>query len=89
VWLVLVAIGTWVLLYRHRLGQNGHVIGDNRPAAQLMGIPIRRTRTIMFVLVGIASAFATAGTCQVPQRRGRPVVDKLVGHLNATSKATA
>jgi simple sugar transport system permease protein len=89
VWLVLVAIGTWVLLYRHRLGQNGHVIGDNRPAAQLMGIPIRRTRTIMFVLVGIASAFATAGTCQVPPRRGRPVVDKLVGRLNATSKATA
>jgi simple sugar transport system permease protein len=58
VWLVLVAIGTWVLLYRHRLGQNGHVIGDNRAAAQLMGIPIRRTRTVMFVLVGIAAAFA-------------------------------
>jgi simple sugar transport system permease protein len=58
VWLVLVAVGTWVLLFRHRLGQNGHVIGDNRPAAELMGIPIRRTRTIMFVLVGIASAFA-------------------------------
>jgi simple sugar transport system permease protein len=58
VWLVLVAIGTWVLLYRHRLGQNAHVIGDNRPAAQLMGIPIRRTRIILFVLVGVASAFA-------------------------------
>ena len=58
VWLVLAAIGTWVLLFRHRLGQNGHVIGDNRPAAQLMGIPIRRTRTMMFVLVGIASALA-------------------------------
>jgi simple sugar transport system permease protein len=58
VWLVLVAIGTWVLLYRHRLGQNGHVIGDNRPAAQLMGIPIRSTRTMVFVLVGMASAFA-------------------------------
>lgn len=58
VWLVLVAIGTWVLLYRHRLGQNGHVIGDNHPAAQLMGIPIRSTRTMMFVLVGMASAFA-------------------------------
>lgn len=58
VWLVLVAIGTWVLLFRHRLGQNGHVIGDNRAAAQLMGIPIRSTRTIMFVLVGIASALA-------------------------------
>lgn len=58
VWLVLVAIGTWLLLFRHRLGQNGHVIGDNRPAAQLMGIPIRSTRTIMFVLVGVASALA-------------------------------
>jgi simple sugar transport system permease protein len=58
VWLVLVAIGTWVLLFRHRLGQNGHVIGDNRPAAQLMGIPIRRTRVQMFVLVGMASALA-------------------------------
>ncbi|MGA9159758.1 MAG: ABC transporter permease [Actinomycetota bacterium] len=58
VWLVLAAIGTWVLLFRHRLGQNGHVIGDNRSAAQLMGIPIRRTRTMMFVLVGIYSALA-------------------------------
>ena len=58
VWLVLAAIGTWVLLFRHRLGQNGHVIGDNRPAAQLMGIPIRRTRTMMFVLVGMLSALA-------------------------------
>ncbi len=58
VWLVLIAIGTWVLLFRHRLGQNGHVIGDNRPAAQLMGIPIRSTRVRMFVLVGMASALA-------------------------------
>lgn len=58
VWLVLVAIATWLLLYRHRLGQNGHVIGDNRPAAQLMGIPIRSTRTLMFVLVGVVSALA-------------------------------
>lgn len=58
VWLTLVAIGTWLLLFRHRLGQNGHVIGDNRAAAQLMGIPIRSTRVQMFVLVGMASALA-------------------------------
>lgn len=58
VWLVLVALGTWALLFRHRLGQNGHVIGDNQAAAQLMGIPIRSTRTMMFVLVGVASALA-------------------------------
>lgn len=58
VWLVLATIGTWLLLYRHRLGQNAHVIGDNRQAAELMGIPIQRTRTILFVLTGIASALA-------------------------------
>lgn len=58
VWLTLAAIGTWLLLYRHRVGQNAHVIGDNSQAAQLMGIPIRRTRTLLFVLTGVAAAFA-------------------------------
>lgn len=58
VWLVLAAIGTWLLLYRHRVGLNAHVIGDNPQAAQLMGIPIRRTRTLLFVLTGMAAAFA-------------------------------
>lgn len=58
VWLVLAAIGTWLLLYRHRVGQNAHVIGDNRQAAELMGIPIRRTRTFLFVLTGMAAALA-------------------------------
>ena len=57
-WLVLVTIVAWVLLNRHRLGQNAYVIGDNRQAAQLMGIPIRSTRILLFVLTGLAAAFA-------------------------------
>jgi simple sugar transport system permease protein len=57
-WLVAVTIITWVLLNRHRLGQNTYVIGDNSQAAQLMGIPIRRTRIMLFVLMGLAAAFA-------------------------------
>jgi len=57
-WLVLISIATWVILNRHRIGQNAYVIGDNRQAAQLMGIPIRRTRVLLFVLVGLAAAFA-------------------------------
>jgi simple sugar transport system permease protein len=57
-WLVLASIATWVLLNRHRLGQNTYVIGDNRHAARLMGIPIRRTRIILFVLTGFMAAFA-------------------------------
>ena len=57
-WLVLAAVGIWILLNRHRIGQNTYVMGDNRQAAELMGIPIRTTRILLFVLVGIAAAFA-------------------------------
>jgi simple sugar transport system permease protein len=57
-WLVLASIGTWILLNRHRLGQNAYVIGDNRHAARLMGIPSRRTRITLFVFTGVIAAFA-------------------------------
>jgi len=57
-WLVLASVATWVLLNRHRLGQNTYVTGDNRHAARLMGIPIRRTRITLFVLTGLMAAFA-------------------------------
>jgi Ribose/xylose/arabinose/galactoside ABC-type transport systems, permease components len=58
VWLVVLAVVAWVLLNRHRLGQNAYVIGDNGQAAQLMGIPIRRTRITLFILTGVAAALA-------------------------------
>jgi simple sugar transport system permease protein len=58
IWLVAFAIGAWVLLNRHVVGQNTYITGDNRQAAGLMGIPIRRTRIILFVLTGGAAAFA-------------------------------
>jgi len=59
-WLVIVTITAWVLLNRHRLGQNAYVLGDNRQAAELMGIPNRSTRIVLFMLVGVAAAFAGA-----------------------------
>ena len=58
VWFVVLAVVVWVLLFRHRLGQNAHVIGDNQQAAGLMGIPIMRTRMILFVLTGVMAALA-------------------------------
>jgi simple sugar transport system permease protein len=57
-WFLALAGVAWILLNRHRLGQNAYVIGDNSQAAQLMGIPIQRTRVTLFVLVGMASALA-------------------------------
>jgi simple sugar transport system permease protein len=57
-WLVGVTILVWVLLNRHRLGANTYIIGDNAQTARLMGIPIRRTRIVLFVLAGVAAALA-------------------------------
>jgi simple sugar transport system permease protein len=57
-WLIALAVVAWFLLNRHRLGQNAYIIGDNPQAAQLMGIPTKRTRCTLFVLTGIASAIA-------------------------------
>jgi simple sugar transport system permease protein len=57
-WLALVTVAAWLLLNRHQLGQHGYVIGANRQAAGLMGVPMRRTRIALFVLVGLAAAFA-------------------------------
>ena len=59
-WLIIITVVSWALLNRHRLGQNAYVIGDNRQAAQLMGIPNRSTRIVLFMLVGGAAAFAGA-----------------------------
>lgn len=58
IWLVLIAIASWVLLNRHKLGSHIYVIGDNSQTAGLMGINTRQTRVLVFALVGIASAFA-------------------------------
>lgn len=58
IWLVVLAGVAWLLLNRHRLGQNAYVVGDNLQAAGLMGIPIRQTRVALFVLVGMSAAVA-------------------------------
>jgi simple sugar transport system permease protein len=57
-WFVGITILAWVLLNRHRLGGNTYVIGDNAQTARLMGVPIKRTRIILFVLTGMAAALA-------------------------------
>lgn len=58
IWLILIAIGTWILLNRHRFGAHVYLIGDNPNSAELMGVNIGQRRIWMFGLVGLASAFA-------------------------------
>jgi simple sugar transport system permease protein len=58
VWLLLIAIGGWLLLNRHRFGAHIYLIGDNIASAELMGVRTGRTRMTAFMLVGLVSAFA-------------------------------
>jgi simple sugar transport system permease protein len=57
-WLVFIAILCWVLLNRTRFGAHVYLIGDNAQSAELMGVNTRRTRILVFVLVGVIAAFA-------------------------------
>jgi simple sugar transport system permease protein len=47
-----------VLLNRTRFGAHVYLIGDNAESAALMGVNTARTRILVFVLVGVISAFA-------------------------------
>ncbi|MBA3873602.1 MAG: ABC transporter permease [Anaerolineae bacterium] len=58
IWMVIIAIATWVLLNRHRFGAHVYLIGDNANSARLMGVNVDQRRIIMFGLVGLAAAFA-------------------------------
>lgn len=58
VWMIVITIISWVILNRTRLGAHIYLIGDNAKSAELMGVNTKRTRIAVFVMVGIASAFA-------------------------------
>jgi len=57
-WLILITVGSWVLLNRHRFGAHMYLIGDNANSAELMGVNTKRVRILSFMLVGLVAAFA-------------------------------
>ena len=58
IWMLLVAIACSIILNRTRLGAHIYLIGDNEDSARLMGVNVRYTRMMVFIMVGLASAFA-------------------------------
>lgn len=63
IWMALTAILLWVLLARHRFGDDLRFAGDNPKAALAMGIDVARTRILVFVLMGVFSALAGILVC--------------------------
>lgn len=57
-WSIAIAISCWIILNRTRLGAHIYLIGDNEQSARLMGVNVNRTRMIVFIMMGVASAFA-------------------------------
>src|SRR4051812_32049336 len=57
IWMILVAIGTWVLLNRSRIGAHTYLIGDNSNSASLMGVNVGQRKIVLFGIVGVAAAF--------------------------------
>jgi ribose/xylose/arabinose/galactoside ABC-type transport system permease subunit len=50
------AVGAWWVLNRVRFGRWVSAIGSNRDAAGVTGLPVNRTRVLVYVLVGTAAA---------------------------------
>ncbi len=57
-WALAVAVLLGLLLNRHRFGDAVLFIGDNRRAAEMMGIAVKKVRIQAFTLMGLMAAFA-------------------------------
>ncbi|MHA3703275.1 ABC transporter permease [Jatrophihabitans sp. YIM 134969] len=59
VWIALAvfAVG-WFVLNRTAFGQNVQAIGGNQSSAELMGLPVRRATTSVYVISGLCAAVA-------------------------------
>ena len=63
VWCFLAALCCWALLNRHTFGDGVRFIGDNIQTARMMGIPVRRVRILLFVLMGLLAAASSVFVC--------------------------
>jgi len=65
VWIAIAVFGLgWLLLNRTAFGQNIQAVGGNNSAAELMGLPVKRATTLVYVIsavcAGIAGVLTTA-----------------------------
>lgn len=57
-WFVLVGLGTWVFLERHRKGNHFFAVGGNKSAARALGINTDRVKALGFMILGALAAFS-------------------------------
>jgi simple sugar transport system permease protein len=57
-WLALVAVLAYLILNRHRLGNHIYTAGGNQNAAISIGVNVRRTKLVAFVICALTAGFA-------------------------------
>jgi ribose transport system permease protein len=65
--LAVVAVLSWLILARLRVGRHAYAVGANPEAARLAGVPVRRTLVFVYACSGLCSA--VAGICQAAQEQ--------------------
>ena len=58
IWMVVLGIGFWMLLNRHRFGSHILFVGDNMDSSRMMGINVERVKTIVFMQMGFFASLA-------------------------------
>ncbi|MTI59905.1 MAG: ABC transporter permease [Firmicutes bacterium] len=58
IWFAVLAIFLWLLLFRHKFGEQVLFIGDNEDATRMMGINIDKTKILVFMIMGLLASFA-------------------------------
>ena len=56
--LAICSIALGLLLHRSKWGRYIYAIGDNEPAARVSGVPVRRTKILVYCLSGLMCSFA-------------------------------
>ncbi|MCK4599656.1 ABC transporter permease [Candidatus Bipolaricaulota bacterium] len=65
-WWLAITVIVWFMLFRHKFGDHVLFVGDNQETARMMGINVVRTKTLVFIAMGILAAFAgVLNTCRL------------------------
>ena len=73
-WFVGLAIGLWLIIHLHRVGNHIFAVGADAKAAEQVGVKPRRTKTFAFAIAGLTAALsgilATARTSSIVPGQG-------------------
>ena len=56
---VVVVVAGFFILHRTRTGRTVYAIGGSEPSAELMGLPVNRTKYLIYVISGLCAGIAS------------------------------